>query len=170
MGFGTPVWTHFMPKRTTERAKQGWRAEPCWRFLLDADLRDEPKDFGFRDVVERAHIFFLEPLAQVLRGDKARFPVGQVAPGLLAEFHKRGVRQADDMGLAIDKKLGVNGVRMPRGNAVPHVRKAALIRLRGQFGSHFEGADELAHRAGIGKYWAYCHARSLADCLFKSLP
>jgi len=38
--FGTPVWTHSTPKLTTEPAKQGWRAEPCWRFLLDANLRD----------------------------------------------------------------------------------------------------------------------------------
>jgi hypothetical protein len=64
------------------------------------------------------------------------------------------------MGLAIDKKLRVNGVRMPRRNAIPHVREAALIRLPGQLGSYFEGADELAHRAGIREYWACRHAIS----------
>jgi hypothetical protein len=65
----------------------------------------------------------------------------------------------------IDKKLRVNRVRVPRRNPVPHVRKSALIRLPTQFGSHFECADELAHRAGICKYWACCHARSSGTVL-----
>src|SRR6266481_10129489 len=54
---------------------------------------------------------------------------------------------------------------MPRGNAVPHVRKTALKGLPAQFGSHFEGADELAHRAGVRKYWVCCQAISLLTSL-----
>jgi hypothetical protein len=69
------------------------------------------------------------------------------------------------MGLAIDKKLRVNRVRVSRRNSIPHVREAALIRLPSQLGSHFKGADELAHRAGICKYWACCHARSSGTIL-----
>jgi hypothetical protein len=69
------------------------------------------------------------------------------------------------MSFAIDKKLRVNRVRMPRGNAVPHVRETALKGLPAQFGSHFEGADELAHRAGVRKYWVCCQAISLLTSL-----
>src|SRR6267142_7084606 len=103
MGFGTPVSTHSTPKLTTERAKQGWRAEPCWRFLLDADLGDEAQDIVVGHIVEGPHIGFLEAFAQILGGDEAGFAVGQVAPGFISKFHECGMRQADYMGLAVDK-------------------------------------------------------------------
>src|SRR5260370_1968321 len=74
------------------------------------------------------------------------------------------------MGLAIDKQLRVNRVRVARRNAVPHVREAALIRLPTQFRSDFERANELAHGAGIRKYCACPHALSSADCLLNRLP
>ena len=74
------------------------------------------------------------------------------------------------MGLAIDKKLRVNRVCMPGGDAVPHMREAALIRFPAQFGSDFEGADKLAHRAGIRKHWECRHALSFADYSAKCSP
>src|SRR5260370_35467136 len=107
--------------------------------------------------------FVLGGFAERFRGGEAWFAVGQVAAGFVTEFAERGVRQANNVGGTIHKKLGIDGVRVACGNAVPHMREAALIGLPGQFGSDFEGADELAHGAGIGEYWAGCHARSLAD-------
>jgi hypothetical protein len=53
------------------------------------------------------------------------------------------------MRFAVDKEFCVDGVRVPRGNAVPHMREAALVGLPAQFGGYFERADELAHRPGI---------------------
>ncbi len=79
------------------------------------------------------------------------------------------MRQPDNVCGAIHKKLRVDGVRVARGNAIPHMREAALIGLPGQFGSDFEGADELAHGAGIREYWACRHAVSFAECLSNSL-
>src|SRR6267143_4665403 len=66
------------------------------------------------------------------------------------------------MRLAIDKELRVNRVCMARGNTVPHMREAALVCFPAQFGSDFESAYELAHRAGIRKHWACHHAFSFA--------
>ncbi len=60
------------------------------------------------------------------------------------------MREPHDVWLAIDKEFRVDGVRVPCGDAVPHMREAALIGLAAQFRSHFKRADELAHRAGIG--------------------
>jgi hypothetical protein len=59
------------------------------------------------------------------------------------------VGQSDDECLAIDKEFSVDRVRVARGDAIPHVREAALKGLPGQFRSHFESADELAHGARI---------------------
>jgi len=100
-------------------------------------------------VVERANIFFFEAFTQIFGGYKAGFAVGQVTSGLFSEFHEGGVGQSDDVGLAIHEKLRVDGIRVAGGDAIPHVREAALMSLTRQFGSHFEGADELAHGAGI---------------------
>jgi hypothetical protein len=128
--------------------------------LLDDDLGDQAQDIVVSHVVEWPHIFFFEAFAQILGGDKTRFAVRQVTPSFIAELHERRVRQSHNMGLAIDKKLRVNRVRVACGDAVPQMRKAALIRLPAQFGSDFKRADELAHRAGIGKYWECRHALS----------
>jgi hypothetical protein len=102
-----------------------------------------------RNVVERADIFFFEAFAQIFRGYEAGFAVGQVASGFFAEFYEGGVGQSNDVSLAIDKEFRVDGVRVAGGDAVPHVREAALVGLPRQFGNHFEGADELTHGAGI---------------------
>jgi hypothetical protein len=121
-----------------------------YRSLLPyADLGDQAEDIVVRHVIEWAHVFFFEALAQVFGGYKTGFAIGQVAPGFVAEFHEGGVGQSDDVGLAIDKKLRVDRIRVARGDAIPHVRKAALKSLACQFGSHFEGADELAHGASV---------------------
>jgi hypothetical protein len=70
------------------------------------------------------------------------------------------MREAYDVGLAINEKLRINGIRMARGDAIPHMREAALKRMPGQLGSHFEGADKLAHGAGICEYGTCGHAVS----------
>jgi len=77
------------------------------------------------------------------RGDKARFPVGQVAPGLLAEFHNAVCAKPTTWGLAIDKNL-VSMVSECRVAMPFHMCEKRLIDLPAQFGGHFEGADELA--------------------------
>src|SRR6266404_7132588 len=118
--------------------------------LLDSDLLDQAQDVGFRHVVEWPLVFFFQPLAQKIRGDEAGFAVGQVAAKAFAEFHEGLVRQPQDQRLAIDKKFRVDGVRVARGNAVPHVRKPALKYGAGQLGSHLKGAHKGAHGAAIG--------------------
>src|SRR3977135_847840 len=150
-------------RKTKEKREQ---TPALQRMLLNTGLGDQAHHIVVRHVVERADILYLKPLAQILRGNEARFAVGQVAPCLFPKLHKRGMRQPDNMGFAIDKKLAVNRVCMSRCDAIPHMREAALIRLPSQFGSHFKGADELAHRTGIREYWACCHAISLAHCSF----
>ena len=62
------------------------------------------------NVVERPLVFFLEPLAQVVGGDKAGFAVGQVATGTVAEFHESRVGQPQHDGRAIHEKFSVDGV------------------------------------------------------------
>src|SRR5437899_11080887 len=133
--------------------------------LLDADQIDQAQHFTFRDVIERASIFFFEAFAQIFRGDKTCFAVGQVTPRLLAQFHERSMREPHHVRLAINKEFRVDGVRVPRGDAVPQMRKPALIGLPAQLRSHLKRADELAHRAGIGKYGACCHVVSFVNIL-----
>jgi len=113
----------------------------------------------------RPHVFFFEPLAQILRGYKARFAVRQVAPCFLAELHKRGVCQPTTCAAPSTKNFVSIVSACRRRNPVPHVREAALIRLPSQFGSHFECADELAHRAGILQVLGVCHAAPLEPFL-----
>src|SRR3984893_4743724 len=119
--------------------------------LANADLVAQANPVLFQNAVERAPVFFLEPLAQVLGGDEARLAVGQVAPGALPELHERRVGQAQNDGRAIYKELRVDGVAVPRGNAVPHVREPALMRLAGKFRGHFKSTHKRAHRARIGE-------------------
>jgi hypothetical protein len=69
---------------------------------------------------------------------------------VLAKFHEGRVGQAKDDGFAVDKKFRVDGVRVARGNPVPHVRKPALKYGTGQLGSHFKIAHKRAHFAAIG--------------------
>jgi len=51
---------------------------------------------------------------------------------------------------AVYEEFCVDGVGVTRGDAVPHVREAALIVLASQLGGHFKRADELAHGAVVG--------------------
>src|SRR5260370_995305 len=80
----------------------------------------------YRDVVERPLVPFFQPLAQIFRGDKAGFAGGQIAAGALTKVHEGRVRQAQNERFAVDKKFRVDGVRLARGNAIPHVRNATL--------------------------------------------
>src|SRR6266478_883454 len=134
---------------------------PSRELLFYANLCDQAQNFALRHVVERAQIILFETLAQIFRGDKAGFAVGQVALALFTELHESGMCQSDDVRGAVHEKLGVDGVRVPRGDPVPHVREAALISLAAQLRGHFKGSDELAHGAGIREYGACCQAISL---------
>ena len=118
--------------------------------LLNSDLLDQAQHVGFGDVVERSLVFFLEAFAQIFGGDEAGFAVGQIPAGALAKFHESGVRQPEDNGPAIDEKFRVDGIGVARGDAVPHVRKAAVVDDVSEFGWDVERADECAHRADIG--------------------
>jgi len=60
------------------------------------------------------------------------------------------------VGFAVDKNLVSIVSAWPRGNAVPHVREAALIEVAAQTRFHFKGTDELAHGTDIGEYRACC--------------
>ena len=120
------------------------------RYLLDSDLRDEAEDVVVEDVVEFALVFFLEAFAQEFRGDEAGFAIGQVATSFVAKRGECGVSEADDESAIFDEEFCVDSVGMARGDAVPHVRKAALIDFAGQLGNHFERANELAHCPVVG--------------------
>src|SRR5260370_12733482 len=126
--------------------------------LLDADLLDQAENVGFGHIVKLALVFFFQALTQKFRGDKARFAVGQVAAGALAEFHKRRVRQSQNDGVIVHEKLRVDGVRVARGDAIPHVRKPAVKYSTGQLGCHLKSANNGAHGAGVSKDWARSHA------------
>src|SRR5438105_4997525 len=114
--------------------------------LLDADLFDKASYIFACDIVHFTFVFLFQAFFQIFGGDEAGFAVRQIACGALAEFYETGMVQTDNEGLAIDKKLGVNRVAMASGDAVPHVRETALIKLAGQLGDHFECAYKLAHR------------------------
>jgi len=100
--------------------------------LLDANLPNQPGHILASDVVEGALIFLFQPFLQVFRRDKTGFAIGQIAAGLLPKSDKTSVIQADDQGFAVDKELGIKRVGMACGNAVPDVRKAALIYSTGK--------------------------------------
>jgi hypothetical protein len=59
------------------------------------------------------------------------------------------MRKAHHHDVAVDKKFGIDGIAVARGNAVPQVRKPAFIGVAGEFGSDFEGAYKFFHGAGI---------------------
>jgi hypothetical protein len=59
------------------------------------------------------------------------------------------MRQAHHYDLAIDKKFGIDGVAVARGDTVPQVRKPAFVDMPGELGSHFEGAYKLFHGASV---------------------
>src|SRR3984957_15276061 len=122
------------------------------QLLLDTHQCDQPEHVRFWDVIQRPLIFFFQPFPQVLRGNKTRFPVRQVAPRLFTEFHKRRVRQSHHVRSALHKKLCINRVAVPRRHAIPHMRKTALIHLPAQFRDHLKRPDKLAHRSSICKY------------------
>jgi hypothetical protein len=63
------------------------------------------------------------------------------------------MRQPQNQRLAVHKEFRVNRIRVARRDAVPHVRKPALVRFASQLGSHLERAHESAHRAAIGQNW-----------------
>src|SRR6266403_120859 len=158
----TQPWTLSTPNPATAWCKQKRRAGTRrFHLLFHANLCDQAQNFALRHVVERAQIILFETLAQIFRGDKAGFAVGQVALALFTELHESSVRQPADVRGAVHEKLGVDGVRVPGGDPVPHVREAALVCLASQLRSHFEGADELAHGAGIREYGACRQAISL---------
>src|SRR6266403_3098437 len=167
MASATRPSTRSMPNRATDPRKQKGGAKPvasaflAEELLFYANLCDQAQNFALRHVVERAQIIFFEALAQIFRGDKAGFAIGQVALALFTELHESGMRQPDNVRGAVHEKFGVDGVRVPGGDAVPHVREAALVRLIGELRSHFERADELAHGAGIREYGACRQAISL---------
>src|SRR5579863_8264952 len=95
-------------------------------FLLDAELSDQAKHIVVGHVVKRTNVLFLDTFAQIFRGNIAGFAIGQIASTLIAESDKRSVAQSHDARLAIYRELRVDGVRMARGNAVPHVGEKAL--------------------------------------------
>ena len=63
---------------------------------------------------------------------------------------------------AIDQKFGVHRVAVARGNAVPEMRKLAMVGLIGQARGNVEFADELAHRAQIWNSYGCRHVGPLA--------
>src|SRR3984893_10201578 len=159
-------WTFSTPNPETDPAKKKRRAAARpWpsrrsRLLPDAHLLDQPQNVVVCDVIQGSQIFLFEAFAQIFRGHKAGFAVRQVAPGLFPELHESRVRQPRNVRGTVDAEFRVDGVRVPRRDAVPHVRKTTLIGLPAQFGSRLKSADELAHRAGIGEHRAYRHAVS----------
>src|ERR1700731_2221609 len=59
--------------------------------------------------------------------------------------------QAEHDSLAVDIELGVDGVAVARGDAVPHVREAALVGLAGELRGHVKNPDKRAHLADVGE-------------------
>ncbi len=117
--------------------------------LLDTDLSDQPGHVFAGHVIQLSFVFFFQPFFQIICGDETGFPVTQIARSFLAEFHEAGVVQPDDQSFTIHKKFRVDGIAMTRGNAIPHVRKAALINFAGKLRSYFECAYKLAHGPGV---------------------
>lgn len=86
------------------------------------------------DVVEFSFVLFLEVFAQIFGSDKAGFAVGQLASSFFAKRDEGGVRKANDecVALVIQKKFCVDGVGVARGDAIPHVRKPAVVNSAGE--------------------------------------
>ena len=64
-----------MNGKLRESKEKRERAPALQGSLLDADLIDQAQHFIMRHVVQRAHVFFLEALAQILGGDITGFAV-----------------------------------------------------------------------------------------------
>src|SRR5712692_8146561 len=101
-------------------------------YLADAELVDQAKDIRGGDIVNGVFALLLEPLAEVFGSEEAGLAVGQVAPGARAKLPKRGMGQADDHAAAVHEEFAVNRVAVARGDAVPQVRKAAVVELVGE--------------------------------------
>jgi hypothetical protein len=117
--------------------------------LPNASGGDDLIYFIMGDIVERAHIFFLKPLAQIFRGNKARFAVGQVPPGFFPKFDKRRVRKSHDVPFTIYVELCIDGVAMARGDGIPDMRKAAIVNMPTELRGDIKRANELAHGAVV---------------------
>src|SRR5580700_6179683 len=120
--------------------------------LLDAHQPNQPEHVRFWHIIQRPLILFFKSFPQILRGNKTRFPVRQVAPRLITEFHKRRMRQSHNVRSTFHKKFCIDRVAMPGCYAIPHMRKTAVIQLPAQFRSDFKHPHKLAHRSSICKY------------------
>lgn len=107
------------------------RLKSCPPRSLNSDLGNEAEDVVVEDIVEFAFVFLFEAFAQKFRRDEAGFAISEFAAGFFAKSDKRGVCEADDASVAviIEKEFSVNGVGVACGDAVPHVREAAVIDL-----------------------------------------
>src|ERR1019366_6360441 len=131
------------------RRKRGKTSKHMWDVFhesgsrsLDAEQANDARHIRSGSVLERALIFLLELLAQIVCGDVARFAIGKVAAGFLGELHEPRVRQANDGSAAVHQKLRIHGVAMTRRYTVPEMGKPAVIGEAGKTRGNIEFPDE----------------------------
>src|ERR1700683_1691180 len=132
-------------------ARPRYKLQDRFCALLDADGVDQAEHVVVEHIVKRANVFFLQAFTQVFGGNEAAVAVGEVTSGAIAKRDERGVRESHHVRFAVDVEFCVDGVGVARRDAVPHVRKTAVVDLAGEFRGYVEDSDERAHGPAVGQ-------------------